>query len=82
MIIKEWLCNHFEMIFWKRFAPFSANCLKGGTHATTPGWISFLVDLKHAWKGRDFELFAPIAFNKNMQKSNKNLKVMIEVTKA
>jgi hypothetical protein len=82
MILKKRSCNLFEMLFWKQFAPCSSNCSKGGTHVITPERKNLRVDLKCAWKGRDPKLFAPIAFNKNGWKSNKNLEAMTEVTKA
>jgi hypothetical protein len=71
-----------KCFFEKQFAPFVANCSKGGTHATTFRQKSFRVDFKCAWIGKDAKLFAPIVFNKNRQESHKNLEAMTEVTKA
>jgi hypothetical protein len=30
MIIKEWSCNLFKILSWRRFAPLLPNCSKGG----------------------------------------------------
>jgi hypothetical protein len=59
--------------------PFLTNKSKRGTHVITPMGISSHADFKHMWKGINLELLTPITSNKNMQKSNKNLEVMIRV---
>ncbi len=62
--------------------PFSTNCSKRGTHATTPKGKNFHVDLKCAQKWDGLELFTPIASNKNNSESNKNMEAMTHTTKA
>jgi hypothetical protein len=58
---------------------FITNYSKKGTHVIALKGISFPTNFKCMWKGSGIELLTPIASNKNMQKFNKNLKVMIKV---
>jgi hypothetical protein len=49
---------------------------------TTSKGRSFCANIKCVSKWSGLELFAPIASNKNMQESNKNMEVMTRATKA
>jgi hypothetical protein len=51
-------------------------------HATIARGKSFCVNLKLAWKDNELKLFIPIISNKNEQKFNKNLMVMMRAIRA
>jgi hypothetical protein len=80
MLEKKWSCSFFEIVSLSQFIPLFENYSNKCRHvATTEGKSSF-DNFKCAWKGSEFELFAPIATNKNACESNKNLEVMINAT--
>jgi hypothetical protein len=74
MLLKEWSCNDIL----KAVCTFFSQLFKRGTHVITPRGISSHIDFKRMWKGNGLEFLTPLVSNKNMQKSNKNLEVMIK----
>jgi hypothetical protein len=81
MLKLKWSRNLSKILYWSWSTLFFVNCPKGDTHAITIEGKIFYNNLKWAWKISDLELFIPIASNKNVRKSNKNLKAMLRQLK-
>jgi len=77
-VIKKMVVQSLWINILKTVYAFFSQLLKRGTHVITLMGISFHIDFKHTWKGNGLELLTLIVSDKNMQESNKNLKVMIK----
>jgi hypothetical protein len=65
-----------------QFAPISTNYSEEGTHVVAPKGKKLLHWFQMHIKREKPKLLTPITFNKNGQKSNNNLKIVIMATKA